>query len=68
MTVSLFIISYYSELCFYISAINSQYSIKTKDLTLNFDKNKLKINFLAKLKLITNCRPNEKMKRMVSKG
>ena len=51
-----------------IDAINAHYHIKTEDLSLNLDNDKLKINFFDKLKLITGCRANKKMKRMLVKG
>jgi len=68
MIITAFIISYYSELSFMISAINDMYAIKTSDSSLTLLENRLNINFYNKLKLILNIRPNKKMKRMVSKG
>ena len=65
------IISYYAEISFMIVAINDMYVIKSEDASLSFkqgDQQKLKVGFVDKLKLITNCRPNQKMKRMLEKG
>ena len=47
------------------------FKIKTKEpnLTTFYEKhNILEINFYEKLKLITNIKPNKRMKRMVVKG
>jgi hypothetical protein len=51
-----------------IAAISDMYVIKTFDSSLSFKHNNLQICFLDKVKLITNCCPNAKMKRMVQKG
>ena len=61
-------LSYYTELCFMIKAINEMYKIKTKDKTLDFKQNKLGVSFCNKIKLITGCCPNKKILRMMEKG
>ena len=68
MAFSAFVISYYSELSFMITAINKMYKIKSKDVNLDFQDDKLSISFFNKVKLITGLNPNKKMERMIKKG
>ena len=51
-----------------ISAINSMYHIKTSDASLEVKDYSLNVNFYHKLKLLLNCFPNIKLKRMLKKG
>ena len=62
------LLSYYSEICFYINAIDDMYTIRTKDSSLVFVKDRLQVSFCNKLKLITSFCPNKKMKRLLAKG
>ena len=44
------------------------YDIKTDDVSINCQDNKLEISSLDKVRLVMNLYPNEKMKRFIKKG
>lgn len=67
--ISVFLVSPYSEMSFFISAINEMYSIRSNDKSVHINcSHKMHIGFCSKVKLILNCCPNKKMKRLIEKG
>jgi hypothetical protein len=67
--LSAFLVSPYSQISFLISAINEMYSIRSNDKSIHIHEgNKMHVSFCNKVRLILNCYPNKKMKRLLEKG
>ena len=63
-----FVFYMWANISLIISMINHMYDVKTNDNSLNCREKKLEINSFDKVRLMTNCCPNKKMKRFIKKG
>ena len=68
LVIVVFFMSYYAQINFTLEAISALFEIKSNDNSRKWEEKELYVSFYDKLKLIVNCRPDEKLKKLVDRG